>query len=286
MLKTALSLGGVIQRFAFPLFVGIAIGLMVLSRIDHPAVSMLRTQAVDVLAPVIEIVSKPMATVDSVVARVDHFFEVYDENARLRAENERLLHWQAVARQLEAENDQYRDLLSVVAEPRDAFVTARIIGMSSGTFVRTALINAGSVAGLDVGQAVVTSHGMLGRIVEVGTRSARVLLLTDLNSRVPVVLGSNRSPAIAAGDNSDTLSLMFVADGADIMIGDRLMTSGEGGMLPPGLAVGVVTANEDGVWHVTPFVDAARIEHVRVLDYALPGLLPSTREAGATGQLW
>jgi len=286
MWKSALSLGGAVQRFAFQLFAGLAIGLMVLSRVEHPAVATVRAQAVDVFAPVIEVASRPMAALDDGIARVDHFFDVYEENARLREENERLFHWQAAARQFEAENSAFRDLLSTVAEPRNAFVTARIIGMSSGSFVRTSLINAGSNDGVDVGQAVVTAHGMLGRIVEVGTRSARVLLLTDLNSRVPVAVESSRAPAILAGDNTSVLSLMFVADGAEVVVGDRLVTSGEGGMLPPGLPVGVVTAIEDGAILVTPFVDPAGVEHVRILDYALPGLLPTTREAGATGELW
>lgn len=286
MLKSALSLGSVVQRFAFLLFAGLAIGLMVLSRIEHPAVSSVRAQAVDVLAPVIAMVSRPMAAIDSGIARIDHFFDVYDENVILREENRRLLHWQTTARQLDAENKDFRELLSTVAEPRNAFVTARMIGMSSGTFVRMALINAGTHDGIAVGQAAVTDDGVMGRIVELGTRSARILLLTDLNSRVPVALESSRAPAVVAGDNSNILSLMFVADGANVQIGERLVTSGEGGMLPPGLPVGVVTGFEDGIWFVTPFVDPARADFVRVLDYALPGLLPTTREAGAAGQLW
>ncbi len=286
MLKSALSFGSVIQRFTFPLFAGLAIGLMVLSRIDHPTISSVRTQAVDLMAPVINVASRPMAVIDASIARIDHFFDVYDENARLREENARLLHWQATARQLDAENKDFRELLSTVTEPRSAFVTSRIIGMSSGTFVRTVLINAGSHDGIAVGHAVVTDDGMVGRIVEMGVRSARVLLLTDLNSRIPVALESSRAPAVVAGDNSNILRLMFVSEGTSVQIGERLVTSGEGGMLPPGLPVGVVTGFEDGLWYVTPFVDPARTDFVRVLDYALPGLLPTTREAGAVGQLW
>ncbi len=286
MLKSALSFGGAIQRFAFPLFAGLAIGLMVLGRIDHPAISSIRTQAVDLLAPVIDIASRPMAAIDAGIARIDYFFDIYDENARLREENARLLHWQATARQLDAENKAFRELLSTVAEPRSAFVTARVIGMSSGTFVRTALINAGTHDGIAVGQAVVTDDGMVGRIVEMGARSARILLLTDLNSRIPVALESSRAPAVLAGDNSNLLTLMFVTDGTNVQIGERLVTSGEGGMFPPGLPVGVVTGFEEGVWFVTPFVDPTHADFVRVLDYALPGLLPTTREAGPAGQLW
>jgi rod shape-determining protein MreC len=193
---------------------------------------------------------------------------------------------QAAARELDAENRELRALLSSVAEPRSAFITARIIGMAGGAFVNTALVNAGRLDGVEAGQAVVTTQGMVGRIVEVGSRSARILLVTDLNSRIPVFVESTRAPAVVAGDNSDSLSLAFIADGASVSAGDRLVTSGEGGLLPPGLPVGIVTGRKGGVWRVQPFVDAARVEYVRVLDYALPGLLPTTREAGAAGQLW
>jgi rod shape-determining protein MreC len=286
MLKSAQSFLGALQRFAFPLFAGLAIGLMVLSRIENPTVARVRAEAVDVLAPVIDVLSRPAAAVEDAASRIENFFDVYEENAALRAENERLLHWQAVARQLDAENRAYEALLSTVVEPREAFVTARVIGMSAGAFVKTAIVNAGRNEGVDVGQAVVSSAGMLGRIVEVGSRSARVLLLTDLNSRIPVMVGQGRAPAVLAGDNSDVLSLIFAADGAEIADGDRLVTSGEGGMLPPGLPVGVVFGFEDGAWQVRPFVDPARAEYVRILDYALPGLLPAAREAGAAGELW
>ena len=286
MLKRTLQLGGTIQRFTFPLFAAIAVSLTVLGHADHPAMVAARAQAADILAPVLAVASRSMAAAAEAVRRVERVVDVHAENARLREENARLLHWQAAARQLEAENRDFRALLATVTEPRDAFVTARIVAMSGGTFVRTALIDAGTADGVDVGQAVVAPHGMLGRIVEAGRRSARVLLLADLNSRVPVVLESSRAPAIVAGNNSAMLSLTFVADGSDILPGERLVTSGQGGMLPPGLPVGVALDSGGGVWRVAPFVDATRVEHVRVLDYALPGLLPATREAGAAGQLW
>ena len=286
MLKMALQLGETIQRFAFPLLVGLAISLTMLSRADHPLMAAARTQAVDILAPVLAATSRPMAALGEAVRRVERIAAVHEENARLREQNARLLHWQAAARRLEAENRDFRALLSTVAEPRDAFVTARIVAVSGGSFVRTALIDAGRADGVAAGQAVVAAHGMVGRVVEAGARAARVLLLADLNSRVPVMLEASRAPAIVAGDNSDTLSLMFVADGGAVSPGERLVTSGQGGMLPPGLPVGAVTAFEDGAWRVAPFADIVHAEHVRVLDYALPGLLPATREAGATGPLW
>ena len=286
MLKLTYSIRGIVQRFALPLFIGVAIALMLLNRVDNPIVVNMRAQAVDGLAPVMDVLSRPVGAVQDGIDYIDHFFSVFEENAQLREENERLLHWQTVARRLGAENDEFRVLLSAVAEPRSAFVTARVIGMSSGSFVRTALLNAGTNDGVGVGQAVVTAEGMIGRIVEVGNRSARILLLTDLNSRIPVVIERTGEAAVVSGDNSDRLRLVYVTDEDVVTVGDRLVTSGEGGMLPPGLPVGQVTANQDGVWQVQPFVDVGRAGYVRVLDYALPGLLPTTREAGAIDQLW
>jgi rod shape-determining protein MreC len=286
MIKLTLSFRGLVQRFSLPILIGAAIGLMLLNRVDNPVVSRARTQVTDAIAPVMDVLSRPVVAVQSGVDYVDHFFSVFEENALLREDNDRLMHWQAVARRLGSENEEFRTLLSTVAEPRNAFVTARVVGMSSGTFVRTALISAGAGDGVAVGQAVVTAQGMIGRIVEVGNRSARVLLLTDLNSHIPVVMERTRDAAVLSGDNTDLLRLLYVTDAMTVQSGDRLVTSGEGGMLPPGLPVGQVTAFEDGVWRVQPLVDPSRVEYVRILDYALPGLLPTTHEAGALDELW
>ena len=108
----------------------------------------------------------------------------------------------------------------------------------------------------------------------VGNDAARVLLLTDMNSNVPVVLERGRERAIAAGDNSGRLRLLFLAPAAQPQIGDRIVTSGHGGVFPPGIPVGAVVGFRDGVALVQPFVEAARLEYVRLVDYGLGGILP------------
>ncbi len=286
MLKLVLLNRQTTQRFALPFFVVAAFAFIFMSRTDNSWVTDARTVTLDVLAPVIDVASRPVSAVNAVVNSVSGWLDVAAENERLRRENARLMHWQTTARQLLAENHEFRELLSSVAEPRSAFVTARIVGQSSGTFVRTAVLNAGTRDGVRVGQAVVATHGLVGRITEAARHSSRVLLLTDLNSRVPVVFESSRRPAIVSGDNSRVLSLLFTELAGTIDVGQRLVTSGDGGMLPPGIPVGVVTGSQGGLPHVTPFVDPARIEHVRVLDYTLPGLMQKTREAGMLEPLW
>ena len=276
----AVPVKGWLQRFAFVLLVGAAIGLLLLGKAGSPFVDRLRITITDAVAPVLGVLSRPVATVSDVVAEVRQFVNLRGEVGRLREENERLRHWQAAARKLDRENAAYRDLLNLVPEPRPRFVTARVIGDSGGAFVRTVLITAGAGDGVRKGQAVVNGDGLVGRVVETGARSARVLLLTDLNARIPVVVESTRVAAILAGDNTDRQRLVFLPDDARVSPGERIVTSGRGGMLPAGLPIGVVASVDGDSVRVQPLVDWHTLEFVQVLDYVLPGALPSTRPVG------
>jgi rod shape-determining protein MreC len=127
------------------------------------------------------------------------------------------------------------------------------------------------------GSPVVTGDGLVGRVVELGERFSRILLVTDLNSRVPVVVESTRYRAILEGDNTDTMKLSFVIPSDDVRLGDRIVTSGSGGLFPAGLPIGEVTAIKDGTAIVTPFVRFDRLEYVRVLRYDFPGFEGAVR---------
>ena len=283
--RLTLPVTGWVQRFSFALLVAASIGMLVLGRIESNFVERLRVGVTDTVAPVLEALSQPSATVAAIVEDMRSLADLHGENERLRTVNERLLQWQAVARTLEQENLAYKELLNLVDDPHPAFITARVIGDAGGAFVRTVLLNAGTDDGVRVGQAAVNAEGLVGRVVEAGRRSTRILLLTDLNSRIPVVMEKTRVPAILAGDNSDHPRLTFTPVNALFEPGERIVTSGHGGMLPPGLPVGEVVSTNGGVARVRPYVDWSALEYLRVLDFALPGILPATRTAGPAGPL-
>ena len=123
-------------------------------------------------------------------------------------------------------------------------MTARVIANSGGGYVRAVMVNAGTEQGLSRGQAAITGAGLVGRLTEVGNRAARVLLLTDLNSRIPVVVEGSHVNAMLAGDNSERPRLIYASEPEALKIGDRIVTSGEGGIFPPGLPVGMVAGLE------------------------------------------
>lgn len=283
--RLALPVKGWVQRFAFTLLVSASVGMMVLGKADSQYVERFRAGVTDAVAPVLEALSQPSSTVAAMVEEIRALTDLRSENDRLRADNARLLQWQAVARSLEQENLVFKELLSLVDTPRPSFITARVIGDAGGAFVRTVLLNAGSDDGIRVGQAAINAEGLVGRVVETGRRSARILLITDLNSRIPVVVERTRVPAILAGDNSYHPSLAFTPVNALFEQGERIVTSGHGGMLPPGLPVGEVVAAVGGVARVRPYVNWSTLEYLRVLDFTLPGVLPATRTAGPAGPL-
>ena len=278
MLRYAVPFRAVLQRFAFVLLIAAAFLLMLLGRFDNALVERTRLAVVDAVAPIMDVVSRPVAAANRAAAAVADLVQLRSELASAREDNQRLLQWQMVARRLEAENAAYRALLDVRTETAPLFVSARVIADSGAPFVRSVLMNAGYRDGVRKGQAVMNEDGLVGRVAEVGQRSARILLLSDLNSRIPIINGTSQQRGVLVGDNTDLPQLVFLPNQATVSPGDPIVTSGHGGLFPPGLPIGVVGSVADGAVRVNPLVDWHRLEFVRVVRYRLPRLTPAGEE--------
>jgi rod shape-determining protein MreC len=262
------------QRLALPFLVLLSGVLILLGKADILLFDHVRVSLADAAAPVLQLVGQPVSTVASEVERVEDLVDVYRRNTQLREENARLLRWQEVARRLAAENAELRQLTKLAPEDTSSYVAGRVIADSGGAFVRNVLVNAGSHDGVARGQAALSGEGLVGRVAEVGERAARILLLTDLNSRVPVMLERSNDRAVLAGDNTDRPRLLYLQPKAAVEVGDRVVSAGAGGIFPPGLPVGVVASTADGVARVEPFVELSRLDFVRIVDFGLGGVLP------------
>lgn len=271
MSRLALPVRAHAQRFGIAFLVLAALGLMLLGRSEKGLVERVRGSVIDVVSPIMDALSRPAATVADVIDSGREMLDLRGENAQLRDQNERLLEWQSIARQLAVENRELRKTLNYVPDPQARYVTARVIGDSGGVFVRSKLVNAGSRQGVTKNSAVMTGVGLAGRIASVGEGSSRILLITDLNSRIPVVIESSRERAVLAGDNESQPHLAFLRPTARVEPGERIVTSGHGGLFPPGLPVGVVSSVEKREIRVAPFVDLDRLEYVRVVNFRAPG---------------
>jgi rod shape-determining protein MreC len=263
----------VLHRFALVVLVVMAFAAMLIGKADTVLVENARVLALDLASPALEAIARPVAVANRTIADLKEFATLREENARLREENTRLLAWQTAARRLENENTRLRELANFREGPEASFITARIVGDSVSAYVRGALLNVGRKAGVTPGQAVVTGEGLAGRVAEVGDNSARVLFVTDVNSRLPVQVERTRERAILAGDNSALMRLTLAQTLQGVQRGDRIVTSGHGGSFPVGIPVGEVVQTESGSVKVRPFADFSRLEFVRVVDYGVTGLV-------------
>lgn len=264
------------QRIVVPFLVFLSAMLMVLGKADVLLFDRLRVAVADATAPLLHLVSQPLAVIATGVRDVEGMVGVYRENERLREENTRLLHWQTAAQRLDRENAELRSLLNFAPERMASFVTAEVIDNSGGAFARNVLVDAGGRNGVKRGQAAVTGEGLVGRVAEVGDQSARILLLTDLNSRIPVMLEPSHERAVMAGDNSDQPRLLYLRTDAPPEPGDRVVTGGSGGVFPAGLPVGFVASINGGIIKVEPFAELSRLEYLRIVNFGLDGVLPQS----------
>lgn len=218
---------------------------------------------------VMEYVSVPAAEFKRWGQGFGSFLSTYEENERLRSENARLRASQNELAELQRKVQRFEVLLKIPADAAVTTTAARVIADTSGPFVRTVLVNAGKIQAVEKGQAVVDDRGLLGRIIGTGNRSSRVLLLSDLNSRIPVIVEGLNLKAILVGDNSDNPTLEYLPSGSRIAAGARVVTTSDGAAFPPGIAIGSVMKGE-GAPRVQLFTSEARADFVRVLSYHAP----------------
>ena len=194
----------------FGALMAVSLGLLTLSKLEQPAIGVARTAIQDAATPVLRAATAWIAPLLNAGRLATEWQEIADERNRLREENDRLKGWEARARALERQSTALAEMVRVVEEPRLAFVTARVISGAGGPFVRAGILDAGREHGLKAGYPVMSAQGLAGRLVTAGVRSSRVLLVTDYNSRIPVVIGANAARAVMQGDNGSLPKIAYL----------------------------------------------------------------------------
>lgn len=261
----ALGRGHWLAKGGLVLLVMASLTLVWLSRNDSRMISNIRATITDGLVPLVEALSAPAEFADQANARLDAYLSVYAENERLKKENERLVQWQNIAKQLEAENESLRQLSGLKDTPALSYVSARVVGSGGHLYSQTVTLDSGARDGVERYQAVLTHEGLVGRIKETGSASAQVIAITDINSRIPVVAENSRDKAILTGDNGPLPALRYLPEETGIHVGERIVTANDGHVFPAGLVVGEVASIDGNVIRVQPYVDFDRLEYVRVV---------------------
>ena len=230
-----------------------------------------RVKVVDVLLPVLDNLSRPAELLQAAQETWTEWTDLRGEVARLRQENARLKSWEQTGSVLVTENESLKGLLKFHAEPQATSLTARVISTAGAPYGASMIVTAGTKDGVRKNMAAVSADGLVGRVIEVGEWSSRILLLHDPESRVPVAVQEDGTRAILAGLGSDGLELRYLPADTVLRAGMRLQTSGHGGLLPPNLPVASIAATTDGSLRVVPAADSSRLNYVRLLDFDLAG---------------
>ncbi len=276
-----LSPTGLLQRFSFLLLVFAALTLLAISLLKPAVGDSVRSKITDVFSPVLGAIAEPVSRLTETITTLGNLTELRAENERLKEDNQHLREYQTALMRLEAENKGLRDLMKMPADPAQRLISARVIADVGGPFMRNVVVLAGTGQGLRNGLVAMAGGGVAGRIVSAGSHSSRILLINDINARVPVLIESSRQRAMLAGDNAPTLQLVHIPPDVRVAVGDRLITSGVGGIYPAGLPVGVISEIAGSSVRVQPLADLDRLELVQILDPGTPADLLTPESAQA-----
>ena len=262
------------QRVTFsrPLFIALLVVSGALIAFDRPAsrsdaFAAFRAGFTDLAAPILELGAQPIRSVKGIGPYFRRQGALAEENAQLRQQLIEARYWEDLAYRQRDRIEIYEDALDVETPMIEDRIGAWTVADPQGPFVQARLIGRGLEAGIRDGYPVINLYGLVGRVYETGRRSARVLLLTDLNSRIPVMADRSNARAILIGDNSDYPRLEYVGRVPDLQEGDRIVSSGDGGILPRGLPVGEAILTRSGEWRVRLYSDQAPVDFVWVWPY-------------------
>lgn len=234
-------------------------------RIDSPRAEMMRTAMIDRIVPRFEWAVAPVTKVTQMVAGFQSYARIYEQNQELRRELQRMSAWREAAVQLEQKNSKLMAQNNVRIDPALTSVTGVVMVDSGSAFRQSVLLNVGAQDGIIEGWATMDGLGLVGRISGVGNRTSRVVLLTDPSSRLPVTVQPTGERALLTGDNTPLPLLEFVEQADNVRPGDRVVTSGDGGVFPAGVLVGQVAQGSDGRLRLRMAADYERLEFLRVL---------------------
>lgn len=255
-------------------------------RIDSPRVERFRAQITDRVVPNLDWAMAPVTGAINLLRDFQSYQRLAEQNSELRSELRQMQAWKEAALQLEQENARLLDLNNVRLDPRLTYITGVVLADSGSPFRQSVLLNVGARDGIVDGWATMDGIGLVGRISGVAENTARVILLTDASSRIPATIQPSGQRAIVAGDNSAAPPVDFIENPDLVRPGDRVISSGDGGVFPAGVLIGQVAADPGGRLRVRLAADYERLEFLRVLrHYGTEKVSDTAQVIGADARL-
>ena len=262
-IRSAFLSKGTKQRFSLFVLIILSIIFLFAETIETKPLNYLRSFIKDTIYRGSLVVSIPFKSFDNIVEDINKHMNLYNNYSKLKIENEELKNNISKSDFLELENTQLRKLIEEQVSSSYNLVSARIMLDKQSPYLNSLIINIGSNKNIENGMAVLDGKNFIGRIVDVNFFSSRILLVADLNSKIPVISEPSAHHAILTGHGKNALSLEYLPENHNIKDGDKVYTSGKEGIFSPGIPVGIVKI-EKNIVTVSLFSDLSQITFVNV----------------------
>ena len=262
-IRSAFLAKGTKQRFSLFVLIILSIIFLFVETIETKPLNYLRSIIKDTIYRGSLVVSIPFKSFGNVAEYIDEHINLYSNFSELKIENDELKNNISKSDFLELENTQLRKLIEEQVSSSSNLVSARIMLDKQSPYLNSLIINIGSNKNIKNGMAVLDGKNFIGRIVDVNFFSSRVLLVSDLNSKIPIISEPSAHHAILTGHGENALSLEYLPETHNIKDGDKIYTSGKEGIFSPGIPIGVVKIENDIV-AVSLFSELSQITFINV----------------------
>ncbi len=261
--RSAFLVKGTKQRFSLFVLIILSIIFLFAETIETKPLNYLRSFIKDTIYRGSLVVSIPFKNFNNIFENINKHMNLYNNYNKLKVENDELKNNISKSDFLELENAQLRKLIEEQVSSLSNLVSARIMLDKQSPYLNSLIINIGSNKNIKNGMAVLDGKNFIGRIVDVNFFSSRILLVADLNSKIPVISEPSAHHAILTGHGKNALSLEYLPENHNIKDGDKVYTSGKEGIFSPGIPVGIVKI-EKNIVTVSLFSDLSQITFVNV----------------------
>ena len=262
-IRSAFIAKGTKQRFSLFALTILSIVLIFLETLEFKPLNNIRSFVKDIVYRGAVIATYPLKSFSSFYQFMENHINLYSNYKELITENKELKNNISKSDFLELENSQLRKLIDEQAVSSSDLVSARVMLDKQSPYLNSFVINIGSNKNIKNGMAVLDGKNFIGRTVDVNFFSSRVLLVSDLNSKIPVLSEPSGNHAILSGHGTSEPTLEYLSENHTIQDGDKVYTSGKGGIFTPGIAVGKVKINKKKI-KVLLFSDLSQITFVNI----------------------
>ncbi len=252
------------SRLSFVICFIIAVAILFSHSISISFYKALQENLTQLIAPIEKASSSTLYSFKKFPNHIDSFFMNIEEHKQLKERNAQLEHYFFLYKQVELENKQLRDSLNFAQSLQKKYITAQVIARNNSSIRQNIIIDAGLEHGVTKGQIAIANNQLIGRVTEVNSRTATILLLIDKTSRIPANSLESKTKFIVTGLSTDDLSCKYLDEHVELIEGELIVTSGETLSITPGIIIGTII-KKDNNFYIKPTIDFHKIEFIHLI---------------------